>query len=221
MKLIPTFLIAPLLMLACSCSDDDFGPAAQLCETIVSFAGNSGDKALFEYQAIDDSPVVTLTVAGNLKGDVRPGTRLLIRYRLPSTANPAESAEVELLGLRHILTDTVTTAPLPDRTEQLTPIYLLTIQRSGQWIDLGTRMPQTRKRSLRITTSGATDAGGIADLWLDAEIDDTDPTYNSPTQGSVWIGPVWERSDVRGVRIHVNNSNNIYRKEFTFLKKES
>ena len=62
-----TAAVAIAAVTAASCSDSgDNRPADQLCENIVTFTGNSDGQAWFEYQTLDDSPVITLSVRGSL-----------------------------------------------------------------------------------------------------------------------------------------------------------
>lgn len=203
---------------ACDDSQTD-GPSTQLLQQIVSFTGNSDNGRVgFQYRAVDDSPLVTLWAPGRIsEKDAKPGDRLLLTYRLDSDRNPAEGGEVMMTGLQRILTDTVATAPAPVSPGGL---FLLTIQRSGQYLDIAAMMPQTTDRSITLTATSTTpDAEGLIDLTIDATAGkDADQTYMAQAWASLWIGPVWTRSDVSGVRVRVNNTNNPYRSEFTFKK---
>lgn len=190
----------------------------QLCESIVSFAGNRDGKAWFEYRQIDDSPLITLSSRGTLEDSrVKTGTRLKMRYTLPTGIDPSEGGEVRILGLQLTLADTVSTVAAPPQT--LGALYLTTIQRSGEYLDMTARMPTGRKRSITVVVpSTPLAADGIADLYISAETETSSTSYDSPATASLWIGPVWQRPEVRGVRVHIDNSNNPYRNEFTFLK---
>lgn len=208
-------MLASAWLTACSDSNDD-GPADQLLEQIVTFIGNEGENAGFEYQAVDDSPVIHLTVNGNLnETEVSRGTRLLMRYRLPAETNPNSSGKVSLISLQRILTDTVTIASQPE----LSDLYLLTIQRSGEYLNIQAQMLNMKKRRLEVTATPHPDSDGLIDLYVNPVYDgDTLTAYPTDTKASLWIGPVWQRSDATGVRVHVANTNNIYRKEFVFKK---
>lgn len=216
MKLI--LLSALTLVAATGCSDDDRGPSVQLCESIVSFAGNSGGKARFEYRQIDDSPLITLWSQGTLEDSrVKEGTRLKMRYTLPTGIDPSEGGEVRILGLQLTLADTVSAVASAPQT--LGALYLTTIQRSGEYINLTAQMPAVRTRSITVVVPSTPLADdGIADLYISAETETSATAYDSQATASLWVGPVWQRPDVRGVRVHLDNSNNPYRNEFTFLK---
>lgn len=203
-----------------SCSDnDDDTLAPQLLEQIVTFAGNSEGRVNFQYQAEGDSPLITLWAAGRLDDKQTPeGTRLLLRYRIPGGTDPAKGGEISVGSLRKILTDTV--AILPEAAPR-GELYLYSIQRSGEYINMMTRMAATTDRHIALHTTGIADTEGIVDLYLSASEgtkEQTDSAYDATTWASVWIGPVWQQPGISGVRINLNNSNNPYRSSFTFKK---
>lgn len=209
-------LLASAALTACDGTDNDT-PADQLIDCIVTFTGNSGSSAGFEYQAVDDSPMIYLTTPGNLnEKEVKPGTRLLMRYRMPAGTDPFKGGNVELIGLQRVLTDTVATL---QQQPTLNPLYLLTIQRSGEYLNVQSMMPATKKRNLEVTATPLPDADGLLDLYVSPTYgDNTANAYDTNTWASLWIGPVWQRTDITGVRVHIANTNNTYRKEFTFKK---
>lgn len=206
------------LLVTTACSDEDRGPSVQLCESIVSFAGNSGGKAWFEYRQVDDSPLITLSSQGTLEDSrVKAGTRLKMRYTLPTGTDPSKGGEVNIISLQLTLADTVTAVATVPQT--LGAIHLTTLQRSGEYLDLTALMPAVKDRQVTVVTpSTPLAADGIADLYISAYCENSPTAYDAPATASLWIGPVWQREEVRGVRVHINNSNNPYRNEFTFLK---
>lgn len=219
-RLIKLIFLPIALLLFTGCSDDRNEPSLQLCESIVSFGGNNSGRVLFEYQEIDDSPMIRLTAHGQLNDSrVKYGTRLLLRYTMPSGIDPKRGGEIGVVGLKLPLADTVSTVDaIPT---DLGAINLTTIQRSGQHLNLTMLMPNVKNREITVVTPDAPiDADGIANLYISSHIEDSSTAYETPTVASLWIGPVWTRDDIKGVRVHINNSNNPYRKEFTFLKKQ-
>lgn len=203
-----------------SCSSDSTdAPGQQLLEQVVTFTGNSSDRVNFQYQAADDSPVINLWAKGYLdEKQVSTGQRLLLRYRLAAGTDPNRGGEISFLSLRRILTDTVTSVPSPSASGSL---YLYSIQRSGQYLDLMTRMPATDRRKITIEATEVNTPDSIADLYISATAgttEQTDSAYDATTWASLWIGPVWQRPATRAIRVHLNNSNNPYRSTFTFKK---
>lgn len=201
-----------------ACNDDDNMPASQLCETIVTFTGNNNGYANFEYRELDDSPLIYLNIPGAVdEKSVPTGTRLLLRYRLAPGIDPTTSNnDISVVSLQRILCDTV--KPITDAPARLGEIYLNTLHRSGEYLDMQCQMPQTAGQKVEITALSAPDENGIIDLYINAITSDDSNTYSSTTWASMWIGPVWREQNVSGLRVHINNSNNIYRNIFTFTK---
>lgn len=218
-QLLKQILFLPIaLLLFAACSNED-GASLQLCESVVSFVENNNGKVLFEYQEINDSPIIRLSAQGSLEDSrVKKGTRLLLRYTMPTGVDPRKGGEIGVVGLKLTLADTVTT--VTDVPTDLGAIYLTTIERSGEYINLTAELPNVEKRQITIVTPETeVPADGIADLFIDFQHEESPTSYETASVASLWIGPMWEQEKIKGVRIHVNNSNNPYRNEFTFLKK--
>ena len=80
-------------------------------------------------------------------------------------------------------------------------------------------MPAIKKRNLEVTATPLPDADGLLDLYISPIYrEETTTAYDTNTWASLWIGPVWQRTDISGIRVHIDNTNNIYRKEFIFKK---
>lgn len=213
-KLHTFFLVAAIAALT-SCSDDNEGVADQLCETIATFDGNQKDIVTFSYQEVDDSPIIRIHGKGMIdESKVPVGTRLLVRYSLPAGI-PPETGPVSLISVQRVLTATVTTVSTPPTPGRL---YLNTIHRSGEYIDIQAMMPLTRERKIEISALPYADSEGIADLYITTVTGEDNNTYDTTAWASLWIGPIWNRPDINGVRIHIDNANNKYRNIFTFTK---
>lgn len=219
MKTLLKLILLPVALLIAGCSDEPEGTSKQLCESIVSFVGNEEGMVVFEYQEVDDSPMITLKAQGKLEDKrVKKGTRLLLRYTMPTGVDPSVGGEIGFVGLKLPLADTVST--VTEAPETLGAISLTTIERTGEHINLTAQMPNVKEREITIVTAEEPlAADGIADLYIASRVEEESTTYETHTVASLWIGPVWSREEVKGVRVHINNSNNPYRNEFTFLKK--
>lgn len=202
-----------------SCRENDTsGPGDQYCSSIVTFAGNEAGESVFEYRADGDSPLIRLTGGILLdQNNVAIGSRLLMSYRVEPGKNPLDGGRVEIYGLQYVLGDTVTlTESMPSDAG---PLYLLTLTRSGEYIDIFARMPTGTDRSIDIIAdTTAIDENGRMPLCVTATNPGQPTSYESQAVASIWIGPAWNNPRIRGVKIIVNNSNNPYRGEFIFDK---
>lgn len=223
MKPTVTTLLASLLlcMATTSCKDSHDGPTLAIYQNIVTFMGNSSGAVNFEFQELDDSPTVRLSVAGSLNDDdVTPGTRLLMTYSLPDDATYGKDcADIILRGLQRIYGGTVVTLPHSEALRCNRPINLTTIYRTGNFINFTTTMPATDGRRYTLAADGETLPSGKIRLYLTTTESSATATYNTRQVGSIDISPVWNLPQTESVTVTVNNSQNPNSTEFTFNKK--
>ena len=218
-RLLKYLLALAVIITATACGDDDNGgTAGELCESVVTFTGNREGVAWFEYRKVGDSPLITLHGNGHLdEKEVEPGTRLLMRYYAgPDMA--ADGGEVSIIGLQRVLTDTVETVAVAP--ESIGPLYLTAIERSGEYLNIYSQMPAVKGRKITVEAISTPATDGTMELYISATAPDDPTAYRTTTVASLWIGPVWNKAGTTGVTVHIDNTNNIYRKVFTFLKND-
>lgn len=208
---------------ASSCTDSTDGPTIAIYSNIVTFAGNQGEGSLYQYQQLDDSPVVELGIAGKLDEEkVAPGTRLLMTYSLPDGARYGESCyNVQLRGLQTVYTDTVSVSSPQQPLPSPAPIYLTTLYRSGHYLNFTTSMPQIAGRKYRFVADHNSLTTDTARLILTTEVPEETPAYKSTQTGSASIEPVWTLPGIKAVTVTVNNTNNSYKTKFIFPKQSN
>lgn len=216
-KILTAFLLCCLLG---GCKDSHDGPTLAVFQNIVTFTGNGAHTANFEYQEINDSPIVRLSVSGQLnEKEVTPGTRLLMTYSLPDDVKYGQDcADVILRGLQKIYTGVVAPLPSPTDVAHLSPVGILSFYRSGGFINFTALMPEVEGRRYAIAADAATLPQERVHLYFFTFVDDEQPTYNSTQVGSIDISSIWNRPNVKSVVIHVNNTQNPNISEFTFTK---
>ncbi len=214
-------LAATILCLAAlSCKDSHDGPTIAIYQNIVTFTGNVSNTVVFEYQEMDDSPIVRLTVPGQISTDNVPaGSRLLLTYSLPDdVAYGEDCSNITLRGLQTIYGGTVTTLPHSSASQYNQPINLITIFRTGHYINFTTMMPALDGREYTLAAAEESIATGNVEMYLTTSTQSTASSYNTRQVGSIDISPVWDLSDVKSITIHVNNTQNPNSTEFTFTK---
>lgn len=211
---------ALLLWGATACDSDQEPRSITIYQNVVTFEGNCGATALFTFQDNGDSPTVSLTLRGNVDTTrVSAGQRLLMTYSLPSDVAYGTSCDrVTLRGLQTIYTDTVDVVPAAEAAAAAEPIYVKTLYRTGNYINLYASMPALEGRTYYMVADDESLATDTARLYLSTTVTADRPTYNATQVASIDIGPVWQRPGIRAVRVNVNNSNNPYRRQFVFAK---
>lgn len=201
-----------------SCDDND-GESYEIYQNIVTFEGNNGRNMEFSYQEIDDSPVITLTAAGNLDHKtVPPGSRLLLTYYLPEGMTYGRSGTVNARALERVRTATAEILPTDEAAERNAPIYVYTMYRSGHYINLYCSMTDDAKRVFTLSADESTIGTDTPHLYV-SSVTATDPVAHERNyMVSMDMATVWNDPSVKVVKVHINNTNNIYNTTFTFNK---
>lgn len=208
-----------------SCSDEADEPQTgeAVYQNIATYVGdNDSGRSLLQYRQINDAPLVTLTLQGRIDPAQAPvGTRLLVTYTLPAGVAYGTSTAIEATSLNVIYNGTVQTdaTTLPDMGATQ-GIYVMTLYRSGEYLNLMAQLPATSgKRTFSLVADPATLNTDIPVLYLTTQAD-TEQGFNRKTVASLSLAPVWNISTCRGVKVALNNTNNVYERELLFMKSE-
>lgn len=209
-----------------SCSDDS-EPAIDYYQNIVTFEGNVGNSASrFTYRAIDDSPLITLTApdyvveTDSAKGQY-PGVRVFITYSYVVTPPAGDlSGNIRLVAAAKVYQDTVTAVPtIPlDFTE---PYQVVTLTRSGQYLNLVSIAPETKfySRHFYLEADESTLGDAYPQLYLRMSTDAYASQGNETRViGSFDMSPVWNLPTAQGVEVHVSGEGNPASTLFKFSK---
>lgn len=148
-------LTSALIVLALSsCKDNDSGTPDPIVSNIVTYEATTEDGSVstFSFQAVDDSPLITISANWKAPAELKPGTRLLAYY---TTTTPNESGPVELKSLVQIPGGT------PKDTTAITNLTgeelgLQAMWRSGSYLNLNAGVyftGQASEVSLLVDTS--------------------------------------------------------------------
>lgn len=217
-------LLCVLLMSVLSaCRDEPERPedGVAIYQNIATYTGddNAGHSQL-QYQEVNDSPIVTLTLQGRLNQEqVKPGTRLMVTYTLPAGVAYGTSTNIEARSLNVIYNGEVKTdaTALPS-LEETEGIYVMTLYRSGSYLNLMAQLPASSgKREFELVADAATLGDEIPQLYLTTQAEN-EQGFNRKTVASLNMAPVWELPSCKGVEVHVKNTNNTYQQKLIFLK---
>ncbi len=221
-----TFLLSLLAITLTSCLDSDKekdGDSTTIYQNFVTFKGYNANQSVFEYQTVDDSPMITLTSDTPLYGeqgkDIEIGTRLLIVYTMEDGYVYGKSGKILLRSARYAIQASVTTAPHEQAIEANAPIGVVSMARSGIYLNLQAIMPAVEGRKFKIIADESTLDTDMPHLYVTTEVpENVEEGINANSFVSFNIADVWNKESARGVTVHVNNSANIYQTEFEFLK---
>lgn len=223
---IATYLTASLLLtsLATGCRDTD-RPDEILGATadIVTFTGNAPG-ATFALQQIDDSPIYTLSASDPLIADgVEPGSRVYLEY-VPLNGQAYSSTPITIERVAPITQD-VLRSPDPDsdiNVHDSDGIYLHSLWRTGAWVNIYCTLPyDKRPRHFLLLLDPATADREIPDLYLYHRTETPVNSFERNYYASFDISSLWSREQIKGVCVHVPNTNIPTIDTFTLLKKDA
>lgn len=201
-------LIAGIFTTSCS-STKTYEFPDNTCVDFATFVSTSDNGSVFTLRKNGDSPLITLTAPVKMDvSQLKPGTRVLIRY-LPSGGQaPYESGPITLYGVGFIFTGDVDPEPLETiESWKSDEIKLMTMTRSGEYLDVwaqGNYATQAIKFSL--VADEATLNDEYPQLYL---VFESDNGFGFPHQlyASFTLSNVWNLSTCKGVTIHYHDDN--------------
>lgn len=196
-----------LLLTSVSCRDTD-GPASHhaVLTDIVTVAATD-DPATFSFNPYDDSPLVVLTAPGvSLEQTVR-GRRVLMRY-MPESGEAYTSGPVKIKSLQAINTGGVQAASLDTLRWDVSPVYLKSMWRSGNYLNLHLKLEWSADpRLFHLAVDVNTLNSERPQLYLVHNLLGAPASYQQEVYSSYDISGVWNLATCRGVDIHINDSN--------------
>lgn len=214
-----TLLLIALLTILPSCNDSD-GNSEKIYGTIVTYKGFHNNHSYFEFQQLNDSPVVTLYSTTMLSGDgAVEGKRMYITYTQGDRPY-GQSGEITLRGLQGVYENKVETASAADASV-MTPINLQAMVRTGTWINFQANEYAIQNRAFTLKADQATVDTAMPVLYMSTTAKDDPSAYMATYLGSFDISSIWNNPTVEGVEIHVDNSFNPNNKVITFKKTDS
>lgn len=200
-------LLASCILLA-GCGDEDIDRRYTDYRTdIVTYLGNDGTGARFELLRRDDS--VSVTLLSNVTLDkVKDGQRVLLRYDWADRNDQGDTRRILAYGVGTIVSDSLryTIRPLDEYFGQMEPVKLMSIWRTGDYVNLRCQAEYTGKsRHFYLLLDSATWRADTVHCYL---VNNThgDTTYHwREAYASFYVGGIWKRDACRTMRIHIND----------------
>lgn len=197
-----TLLICTIILALCGCKSNKADEPDKSYMTLVTYAGT--DEALqvstFTYQAIDDSPLVTLTANWVAGEELTPGERVYLTYYADAYQ---VSGPVTIRNISPVIgwIPSESEGPIDLGNAKITPV---TVWRSGPYLNARinawiTRDPVTVKFALDKLTA----ADPMPTYYLSVNQTNINQieAYNRSATISYDIADVWNAATCKGVRI--------------------
>lgn len=193
-----------------SCDDDkDIDPRyTDYRYDVVTYRGTEGGTARFDLVARDDDGMTVLTAAAAIDTAIHQGQRVLIRYNFADSSRAGGARRINLYQTVRITYDSLryTVNPLSYYLDQMEPVRLRSIWRTGDYLNLNCQVEYTGKpRHFYLLLDSATHRRDTVDCYL---VNNTfgDTTYHLRTgYASFFVGSVTRVPTCQVLRVRLNN----------------
>lgn len=205
MKSLCKILLA-LLPFACGCDEPAGYDYGDYLVEFVTFEGERDGMPCFTFQSRDDSPEQTLLSESGLDKDIMEGQRCLLQYTVLSDL-PDRAKLIRVDYVSPIISDVARQAS-PSAIETLsdTPIDVVSLWRSGNFINLSGWVPYTGSRFglLFVVDESTLDANTVV-ARIVYDVMGATPTFERRVYASFDIRNVWSRQSCHTLRVVVGN----------------
>ena len=200
---LPLLLLAALTVLASCDRQEDIDRAyTDYRYDIVTYLGENGQGAVFEYLGHGDSASVTLQSRVSVS-EVKTGQRVMLRYDFDD-ASAASKRDITVYGCNGIISDSLRQAAAPRDSLPHAPIKLRSLWRTGEFINLHCQVEYTGKtRSFMLVADQATLASDTVDCYLVHDLMGVQGTFWRECYASFNVGALWKRQSFHCMRLHV------------------
>lgn len=204
------------------CSDDDKGPEVRyaVLYDVVEYVGQTQSGTEFRLYAPDAEEAVTLTSTNALNmGELESGQCVLLAY-MPVDGKAYTSGKVDVRGIGAVTNDKLMKGPAEslsawDRDE----VWLASLWRAGGYVMMRIKLvydPQPRQ--FRLVVDESTIQNEYPDAYLVNARKGDKENYMRQYYVAWDVSALWTYDYIKGLKVHVNNSNNTQLREFTIEK---
>lgn len=219
MKFIKSFLIAAGLMAVTSACNDSHNEdyTSYLYNSLVTYDMTvtpddkdiTKDIAYFTFYTDNNNinPISYFATGMNQKIDAQPGDRMIIAYYLAGGQTFGQSGQISLYTYRKVPGGAVEVKPTAEAQAANAPMAVTNINRTGNYINLFTRMMNNPDRTFTMIADESTVGQAMVDLYVTTAVPASGDTGIINEQvASFNMESIWRNANTNGVRVHINNT---------------
>ena len=193
-----------------ACSDkDDVDPAyTHYLLDLVTYDGpvDAQGGSRFTLVGRDDAPSTALTAAQSVvASDVKPGTRMLLRYT-PVSGAVGGAMHVTAHAATPVIGDVLRAAWRSGGDWTQHPVRLRSLWRTGGYINIHCQVEYTGKaRRVALVVDSATSAADTVHCYLVHDLRGEHASFWRDCYASFNVGALWRKDSFRCLRIHLND----------------
>ncbi len=216
---LPILLIAALVALASCDKQEDIDRAyTDYRYDIVTYLGQNGTGALFEYLGHGDSTAVKLQSHVTIN-EVKTNQRVLLRYDFTDQATTATNRDIDVYSCNAIISDSLRrSAATPDSLPQH-QVKLRSLWRTGEFINLHCQVEYTNaSRTFMLVADEKTLNNDTVHCYLVHDLRGERGTFWRDCYASFNVGALWKKETFSCMRIHLTDVTYPDREYYDFSK---
>lgn len=219
LRLLPILLLAVLVALVSCDKQEDIDRAyTDYRYDIVTYLGENGTGAVFEYLGHGDSAAVKLQSRMTVS-DVKTHHRVLLRYDFADKATTGAERNINVYGCSGIFSDSLRqTSVAPDSLPRH-EMKLRSLWRTGEFINLHCQVEYTSKaRTMMLVADAGTLDNDTVTCYLVHDLRGEQGTFWRDCYASFNVGALWHRDSFHCLRIYLNDVTFPETEYYDFIK---
>ena len=205
LRLLPILVLTALLAVTSCDKQEDIDRAyTDYRYDIVTYLGDNGTGATFEYLGHGDSAAVKLLSQVTVS-DVKVNHRVLLRYDFADKATGSER-NINVYGCSGIFSDSLRQTTAPADSLPRHEVKLRSLWRTGEFINLHCQVEYTSKaRTLMLVADAGTLDHDTVECYLVHDLRGERGTFWRDCYASFNVGALWHRNTFLCLRVHLND----------------
>ena len=198
-------LTALVALVSCDKQEDIDRSYTDYRYDIVTYLGENGTGAVFEYLGRDDSASIKLQ-SRVIVSDVKTQQRVLLRYDFTDKAATGATRDIDVFGCNAIFSDSLRMIMESPGNLPQHEVKLRSLWRTGEFINLHCQVEYTGKaRTLMLVADGTTLDNDTVHCYLTHDLRGEQGTFWRDCYASFNVGALWKRPTFHCLRVHLND----------------
>lgn len=198
-------LTALTMLAACDKKEDIDRSYTDFRYDIVTYLGQNGTGAVFEYLGHGDSAAVRLQSSVDVSKDVKTHQRVLLRYNF-ADAMPGASRDIDVYSCSSIFSDSLRQTDVSPDSLPRHQVKLRSLWRTGEFLNLHGQVEYTNTaRTFMLVADASTLEQDTVHCYLVHDLRGERATFWRDCYASFNVGALWKRPTVHCMRVHLND----------------
>ncbi|MBR4829345.1 MAG: hypothetical protein IKZ92_06050 [Muribaculaceae bacterium] len=218
LRYLPILMIAALLaMVSCDGEKDIDRAYTDYRYDIVTYLGENGTGAVFEYLGHGDSAAVRLQSRVSVD-EVKTNQRVLLRYDF-ADERTGDGRDINVYGCNAIISDSLRQSQTSPDSLSRHQVKLRSLWRTGGFINLHCQVEYTNHaRSFMLVADAKTLASDTVDCYLVHDLRGENGTFWRDCYASFYVGVLWNKDSFKCLRLHLNDVTYPLTEYYDFIK---